>query len=145
MCGLFTLSDGLSVTNTLLLIGHMTAYFIYADLPHLPTCDTDPILRQISAPSNFYRSGKARSRTSGDSDRSSPVSSKPAQYQPWPPSRPAFGVDLRRATTDAVPRARSGLSPVDTTISSPTSRPLSATRGPEDLRVIHLLNSKTTF
>lgn len=126
----------------------MTAYFVFADLPHLPTCDTDPILRLLVVPPNFYRSGKARSRTSvsESNDRLSPVSPRPAQYQAWPASRPAFPTDTRRATTDSVPRVQkpNGLPVVDTTITSFSlnSRPLSANRGTEDQRVIHLLNSK---
>jgi len=124
---------------------HMTAYFVYADLPRLPTCDTDPILRHLVVPPNFYRSGKARSRASGDSDRSTPTSPKPAQYQAWPGGaptlRPGLGPEMRRATTDAVPRAQtqSGLPTIKTGSNSPSS----VSRGPEDQRVIHLLNSKT--
>lgn len=125
--------------------GHMTAYFIYADLPHLPTCETDPNLRQIVVPPNFYRSGKARSRTSvsDSSDRLSPVSPKPAQYQAWPTTRPGFAMDARRSS-DAVPRLEkhAGLPPVDTTVMPQAIRPLSASRGSEDQRLIHLLNSK---
>jgi hypothetical protein len=128
------------------LSGHMTAYFIYADLPRLPTCDTDPILRHVVVLPNFYRSGKARSRASGDTDRPSPPSSKPAQYQAWPAgasNRPGLGPDMRRSTTDAVPRvqARSGLPIIDTRCEN--QRPPLVSRASEDERVIHLLNSKT--
>ena len=123
----------------------MTAYFVYADLLRLPTCETDPILRQIVVPPNFYRSGKARSRTSvsESSDRLSPVSPKPAQYQAWPTTRSTFAIDARRAA-DAVPRLEkhTGLPPIDTTVMSQHNRPLSANRGAEDQRLIHLLNSK---
>jgi hypothetical protein len=42
---------------------HLTAYFTYADLPNLPTLDSEPSLSNIVIPQSVYRSGK--SRTSG--------------------------------------------------------------------------------
>lgn len=42
---------------------HLTAYFTYADLPNLPTLESEPNLWSIVIPQGVYRSGK--SRTSG--------------------------------------------------------------------------------
>lgn len=42
---------------------HLTAYFTYADLPNLPTLESEPMLWNIVIPQGVYRSGK--SRTSG--------------------------------------------------------------------------------
>lgn len=42
---------------------HLTAYFTYADLPNLPTLESEPNLWNIVIPQGVYRSGK--SRTSG--------------------------------------------------------------------------------
>jgi hypothetical protein len=42
---------------------HLTAYFTYADLPNLPTLESEPNLWNIVIPQGIYRSGK--SRTSG--------------------------------------------------------------------------------
>ncbi|KAJ7632833.1 Gti1/Pac2 family-domain-containing protein [Roridomyces roridus] len=42
---------------------HITAYFRYDDLPHIPTVDLDPCLRRIIVPVGLYRDGKTRNRS----------------------------------------------------------------------------------
>lgn len=39
---------------------HLTAYFTYADLPNLPTLESEPQLWSIVIPQGVYRSGKSR-------------------------------------------------------------------------------------
>ena len=76
---------------------HLTAYFTYADLPSIPTVDSDPLLNTITVPSGVYRSSKARSRHS-DASLSAPGSASPPAgtamlpsptASPGVPSRPS--------------------------------------------------------
>lgn len=104
---------------------HLTAYFTYADLPHLPTGDQDELLATIALPEGVYKSGKARTRE--DDDRMSPtLSSSP----PSPPNAASF-VGSRLPPLLAVgPHDRPGQPRVQ------------VPRLPEDIRVIQMLNSR---
>ncbi|KAJ7272061.1 Gti1/Pac2 family-domain-containing protein [Mycena haematopus] len=57
---------------------HITAYFRYDDLPHIPTIEHDPCLRKIIVPAGLYRSGKTRNRSDGEDSSSAARSSPPS-------------------------------------------------------------------
>jgi hypothetical protein len=109
---------------------HLTAYFTYADLPHLPTIDQDDLLSRIIVPEGVYRSGKARSRedddlagprpTSGNSSPTPPNSSLLQGSRSLPPLQAAIGTHGSMLVQPRVQVARL----------------------PEDQRVIQMLNSK---
>jgi len=44
---------------------HLTAYFSYEDLEHIPTVDQDTMLQKVTVPPGVFRNGKARSRDTG--------------------------------------------------------------------------------
>ena len=107
---------------------HLTAYFTYAELPHLPTIDRDPNLRKVIVPPGIYRSGKTRSRHDEDevseSKASFPVSAEANSYITRMPTLPSLstlhGVHPWGSSTQIV----------------------HGTRLPEDERLIHMLNSR---
>ena len=107
---------------------HLTAYFTYAELPHLPTVDRDPNLRTVIVPPGIYRSAKTRTRSDDDelSGRGdSPVSSLPNSYVPPMLTLPSL------STLQVTPL--------------PTGPPPHMSYGsrlPEDERLIHMLNSR---
>ena len=103
---------------------HLTAYFTYAELPHLPTIDRDPNLRTVIVPPGIYRSAKTRSRSdSGFSSRGgSPLSSPPNLYVT--PMLPSL------STLQVTPQP------------GPPTHISYGTRLPEDERLIHMLNSR---
>jgi Gti1/Pac2 family transcription factor len=71
---------------------HLTAYFTYSDLQHIPTIDHDPILQRITIPPGIYKSGKARSRNSvsyGDDHGSNGPQSPPPSHSPSPTPMPS--------------------------------------------------------
>ncbi|KAF8637366.1 hypothetical protein AX17_002865 [Amanita inopinata Kibby_2008] len=102
---------------------HLTAYFTYADLPHLPTIDDDSVLSRIILPHGIYRSGKTRFRN----DEEVRGSSHPAGL-PHPDG------NLPPLSTLEMP-----IDPLDLPVTQP--RPHSH-RISEDQRVIDLLNSR---
>ena len=107
---------------------HLTAYFTYAELPHLPTIDRDPNLRAVIVPPGIYRSAKTRSRTDDDelSGRGgSPVSSVPNSYLTPMLALPSLST-LQVTPPPAGPPAQMSY----------------GTRLPEDERLIHMLNSR---
>jgi Gti1/Pac2 family transcription factor len=101
---------------------HLTAYFTYAELPHLPTIDRDPNLRTVIVPPGIYRSAKTRTRSDdGFSSRGgSPLSSRPNSY-----SLPSI------STLQVTPPPP-----------GPPTHVSYGTRLPEDERLIHMLNSR---
>ncbi|CAA7271488.1 unnamed protein product [Cyclocybe aegerita] len=103
---------------------HLTAYFTYADLPHLPTLEQDPVLRKIIVPSGIYRSGKTR--TNRDDDELSGGSRSPDDSAPH----------------TVLP----SLSSIQSTVGPNHPGPMPArphvTRLPEDQRLIQMLNSR---
>ncbi|KAJ7172202.1 Gti1/Pac2 family-domain-containing protein [Mycena filopes] len=101
---------------------HITAYFRYDDLPHIPTVDRDPCLRKIIVPVGLYRSGKTRSRDGEDPP--SPSSHRSSK--------------AGRAVDVPAPSLPSMFSTMD------ISRPFtpSPARLSEDQRVIRILNGK---
>jgi hypothetical protein len=104
---------------------HLTAYFTYAELPHLPTIDRDPNLRTVMVPPGIYRSGKTRSRT--DDEVSEPGGS-PVSYE-----ANSYGTQmLALPSLSTLQGTHPGLPPQ---ISH-------GTRLPEDERLIHMLNSR---
>ena len=104
---------------------HLTAYFTYAELPHLPTIDRDPNLRTVIVPPGIYRSGKTRSRTD---DEVSGCGGSPISYETNP-----YGTQmLALPSLLALQGTHPGLS---TQISH-------GARLPEDERLIHMLNSR---
>lgn len=106
---------------------HLTAYFTYAELPHLPTIDHDPMLRTIIVPSGIYRTGKARSR--GDDEIPMGSRQYPNQLQQDPNAQLTLP----------------SLSSIHTevgTLPAPTPSRTSGTRLPEDQRLIQMLNSR---
>jgi hypothetical protein len=101
---------------------HITAYFTYAELPHLPTIDHDQNLRKIIVPSGIYRTGKTRSRSAEDD---LPTGSGTKSGDPHANSLPSLATihsDLGAPFT-------------------PPPRP-QGVRLPEDQRVIQMLNSR---
>ena len=105
---------------------HLTAYFTYAELPHLPTIDRDPNLRTVIVPPGIYRSAR-RSRTDDDelSRGGTPVSSVSNPYVTPMLALPSLST-LHVTPPPAGP---------------PTHIPY-GTRLPEDERLIHMLNSR---
>ncbi|KAJ7157020.1 Gti1/Pac2 family-domain-containing protein [Mycena crocata] len=105
---------------------HITAYFRYDDLPHIPTVDRDPCLRKIIVPVGLYRSGKTKNRSDDeDSPTNSPLSARPL---------------MARAHTDIPsPTLPSMFSVVD--LYGPVSHS-HGSRLSEDQRVIRMLNGK---
>ncbi|KAJ6597196.1 Gti1/Pac2 family-domain-containing protein [Mycena vulgaris] len=111
---------------------HITAYFRYDDLPHIPTVDRDPCLRKIIVPVGLYRSGKTRNRSDGE-DGSSVASYSPSS--PGSHRRPT----ARRAHTDMpIPALPSMFSAMD--LCRPTTLEIHGARLSEDQRVIRILN-----
>ncbi|KAF8965300.1 Gti1/Pac2 family-domain-containing protein [Flammula alnicola] len=103
---------------------HITAYFTYADLPHLPMIEHDPMLQKIIVPSGIYRTGKSRSRSLDD--ELDPSGSRPGEAH-----------------------LHNSLPSLSTIHSDLTSHPLGTTpprphgtRLPEDQRLIQMLNSR---
>ncbi|KAF9052995.1 Gti1/Pac2 family-domain-containing protein [Panaeolus papilionaceus] len=110
---------------------HLTAYFTYADLPHLPTIDHDPLLRKIIVPSGIYRSGKTRSRTDDDELVGSVSNRLP-------------GSDEASPYTE---RMLPSLSSIQSAVAPPSAASLAGVRShgarlPEDQRMIQMLNSR---
>jgi len=125
---------------------HMTAYFTYADLPNLPTLDMDPILTHIQVPTGLYRSGKARSRPSMDSDSTPPKLTPPLpQYQAWNTFLPPSPTESCHMSARGLAHSMHGLPSLRTLVSSGPESPRSGSRVSEDQRLIHLLNSKTVL
>ncbi|KAF8211927.1 Gti1/Pac2 family-domain-containing protein [Mycena galopus ATCC 62051] len=107
---------------------HITAYFRYDDLPHIPTVDQDPCLRKIIVPGGLYRSGKTRNRSDGED------SSSIASYSlPSPGSHRGGGTHTNMPS----PPLPSLFSTVDSF--SPAVHQRGA-RLTEDQRVIRMLN-----
>ena len=107
---------------------HLTAYFTYAELPHLPTIDRDPNLRTVIVPPGIYRSAKTRTRT--DDDELSERGDSPFSSVPNSSFTPALA--LPSLSTLQVTPPLTGL----------PARMSYGTRLPEDERVIHMLNSR---
>ncbi|TFK30109.1 hypothetical protein FA15DRAFT_198049 [Coprinopsis marcescibilis] len=105
---------------------HLTAYFTYADLPHLPTIDQDESLSKIIVPPHIYKSGKARGR---DDDDSPPTGNSPSP--PISPSRVLPSLPPLQAAVGHHP----GLLAQQRTHGA---------RLPEDQRMIQILNSMYT-
>ncbi|KAH9483889.1 cAMP-independent regulatory protein pac2 [Psilocybe cubensis] len=105
---------------------HLTAYFTYADLPHLPTIDHDPILRTMIVPSGIYRTGKARSRSDDEDQGTS--------------GHRGYSQDSN--AQNLLP----SLSTIHASVGPPppglTSTRTPGTRLPEDQRLIQMLNSR---
>ncbi|KAF7338072.1 cAMP-independent regulatory protein pac2 [Mycena venus] len=110
---------------------HITAYFRYDDLPHIPTVDQDPCLRKIIVPAGLYRSGKTRNRSDGED------SSSVAAYSPPSPGSHRGSISSRTHTTIPSPPLPSMFSTVD--YFSPAVHHRGA-RLSEDQRVIRILN-----
>lgn len=106
---------------------HITAYFTYADLPHLPTIEHDPMLQKIIVPSGIYRTGKTRSR-SADDELAGSSRVPPDQYVTNSNSLPSLST------------IQSGVEMFPPNPSMP--RPPHGARLPEDQRVIQMLNSR---
>ncbi|KAJ2933802.1 hypothetical protein H1R20_g3292, partial [Candolleomyces eurysporus] len=104
---------------------HLTAYFTYADLPHLPTIDQDGLLATIVLPEGVYKSGKARTREDEEASvpRTSPTSSPP------PSSAGLMGGRLPPLVAVGPPGS----------FGQPR---VQVARLPEDQRVIQMLNSR---
>jgi len=129
---------------------HLTAYFSYEDLEHIPTVDQDEILRGVTVPPGIFHNGKssdASLRNSGmkrkgrshslDTETSSISSSSP---------RPAYTTtNCRIMSNDLSPSGdqRPILPPLESTL-VPGSACSSghSTRSAEDQRIIQLLNSR---
>ncbi|KAL5533273.1 hypothetical protein ACEPAF_5049 [Sanghuangporus sanghuang] len=130
---------------------HLTAYFTYADLEHLPSVDKDPVLRSITIPPGIYRSGKARSRTSElspdmPSQSSASVGSSATSSPPLTPhtadasSSASTSHSQQHPGVATLPPLHTALSVMDT-LPSPGS-PNRESRWSEDQRVIQMLNSR---
>ncbi|PPQ68150.1 hypothetical protein CVT25_014076 [Psilocybe cyanescens] len=105
---------------------HLTAYFTYADLPHLPTIDHDPMLRTMIVPTGIYRTGKARSRS--DDDESSGGGYRAHHHDP--------------NAHNLLPPFSMIHASVGTPLPGPTPTRTPGTRLPEDQRLIQMLNSR---
>ncbi|KAJ7444830.1 Gti1/Pac2 family-domain-containing protein [Mycena latifolia] len=110
---------------------HITAYFRYDDLPHIPTVDRDPCLRKIIVPMGLYRSGKTRNRSDGEE------CSSVASYRPSSPGSHRGSAASRTHTDMPFPTLPSMFSAMD--LCGHTSQ-ISGARLSEDQRVIRILN-----
>ncbi|KAJ7905807.1 Gti1/Pac2 family-domain-containing protein [Mycena olivaceomarginata] len=107
---------------------HITAYFRYDDLPHIPTVDQDPCLRKIIVPAGLYRSGKMRN----EEDSYNP---SPASYpHPSPGSHRRPIASRTHTDMPSPPPLPSIVSTID------VFRPTLNQRLSEDQRVIRILN-----
>lgn len=106
---------------------HLTAYFTYAELPHLPTIDRDTNLRTVIVPPGIYLSGKTKSRT--DYDELSARGSSPVPRVPNSYATPRLALPSLSTLQVAPPPGPSTYTPY-------------GTRLPEDQRLIHMLNSR---
>ncbi|EAU88782.1 hypothetical protein CC1G_01155 [Coprinopsis cinerea okayama7 len=112
---------------------HLTAYFTYADLPHLPTVDCDELLKKIIVPPNIYKSGKSRGR---DDDSESAANNSPSP--PVSPSRTMPSLPPLQAAIGHHPGLQQ---PAQCSHAQVRTH---GVRLPEDQRVIQMLNSKYT-
>ncbi|KAF8912046.1 Gti1/Pac2 family-domain-containing protein [Gymnopilus junonius] len=107
---------------------HLTAYFTYADLPHLPTIDHEPMLRTIVVPSGIYRTGKARSKSDLDELSTSGSGSPPSPHN-----------DTRQHTLPSLSTIQSS---IGMPLPGPSPPRTPGTRLPEDQRLIQVLNAR---
>ncbi|KAJ2934464.1 hypothetical protein H1R20_g2613, partial [Candolleomyces eurysporus] len=87
---------------------HLTAYFTYVDLPHLPTTDQDELLATIALPEGVYKSGKARSREDEEAfglRMSLPLDNSPPSYPNSAP--PSYSSPALPSYSDPDPPSRS--------------------------------------
>lgn len=133
---------------------HLTAYFTYADLQHLPTIDSDQILRSLPIPPGVYRSGKARSRNSdlivdtashaqGSSVGSSVPSSPSSAPRMMGASTGASNFQMHpgsSAQSPILPPLHAAVSGID--VPPGPASPSRESRWSEDQRVIQMLNSR---
>ncbi|KAJ7510142.1 Gti1/Pac2 family-domain-containing protein [Mycena galericulata] len=103
---------------------HITAYFRYDDLPHIPTVDVDPCLRNIIVPAGLYRGGKARNRSEDGTSGS-----------PSPPG--SHRTSTRTHAEVPSPTLPSMFSAMDLSVVASQNR---GARLTEDQRVIRMLN-----
>jgi hypothetical protein len=70
---------------------HLTAYFTYADLPNLPTLESEPQLWSIVIPQSVYRSGKSRTYGKNLANAAEPVRTRQptGDSSPSPTSSPS--------------------------------------------------------
>jgi hypothetical protein len=70
---------------------HLTAYFTYADLPNLPTLESEPRLWSIVIPQGVYRSGKSRTYGKNLANAAEPVRThqQTGDSSPSPTSSPS--------------------------------------------------------
>ncbi|KAK7037964.1 camp-independent regulatory protein pac2 [Favolaschia claudopus] len=114
---------------------HITAYFRYDDLPHIPTVDHDPCLCRIIVPAGLYRSGKTRNRSDGEDATSG------SNYSPPPSPGSHRGTFGSRSQGDMpTPPLPSMFSTIDSFNPAFQHRTTSSTRLSEDQRVIRILN-----
>jgi len=110
---------------------HITAYFTYGDLPHLPTIDHDSLLRKIIVPNGVYRSSHSRTRENHD-------------YRGMDESahgeRSMHGDLNAHATLPSI--ASLAVCPHPPPPSPPRPPLPHGARLPEDQRLIHMLNSR---
>ncbi len=110
---------------------HITAYFTYAELAHLPTIEHDPMLQRIIVPAGIYRTGKTRSR-SADDELAGPSGSGMGDGSP--------GEMFPNNSLPSLAAIQSGVNMYPPNPSMP--RPPHGARLPEDQRVIQMLNSR---
>ena len=110
---------------------HITAYFTYAELAHLPTIEHDPMLQRIIVPAGIYRTGKTRSR-SADDELAGPSGSGTGGG--------SSGEMFPSNSLPSLAAIQSGVNMYPPNPSMP--RPPHGARLPEDQRVIQMLNSR---
>ena len=126
---------------------HLTAYFTYQDLQHIPTIDGDPMLQKVTVPPGIFRNGKTRSRNAGmqrgvrgqssDTETSSPASSSPKPTCTTATCRPMSDGSVRRDDQHLV------LPPLQSTLAHAHLHYNGhSTRSAEDQRMIQILNSR---
>ncbi|KIM28903.1 hypothetical protein M408DRAFT_23547 [Serendipita vermifera MAFF 305830] len=86
---------------------HLTAYFTYADLPNLPTLESEPHLWNIVIPQGVYRSGKSRTSGRNLANAAEPVRTRqqPMDSSPSPTSSPS---SIGHSPSAQWPHARRG-------------------------------------
>jgi len=130
---------------------HLTAYFSYEDLEHIPTVDQDAMLQRITVPPGVFRNGKARSRDTYMEREGRGHSSDTETLSSLSPSSPNPTSTTTGYHTMSSASTRSGgqrlvLPPLGSTPAHARSGSSCYSghgiRSAEDQRVIHLLNSR---
>jgi hypothetical protein len=122
---------------------HLTAYFSYEDLEHIPTIDQDPVLHRVTVPPGVFRSGKNRSKNSGVERGATRSHSPDTETSSLSSLSPKPDREMPNAPTGLPEDRRLVLPPLRSTLANVHPyQNVHGTRSTEDQRIIRLLNSR---